>query len=92
MIGDDRRPNLVNINKSYSKYKLHCRTCDEFDEGTNSPSHYNWTIQVLRSISSATCHFSNVDRRRFLNISKSGQLVDDTVYRSLIWQIRNAKR
>ena len=88
----DKRPISVNINKFYSYYNLHYRTCDEFDEGTNATSHYNWTIQVLRSISSASCHFSNVDRRRFLNISKSGQLVDDTVYRSLIWQIRNAKR
>ena len=71
---------------------IYCRTCEEFENKVEDPSHHNWTIQVLRSIDSDGCHFSNVDRRRFLNVSKQGQLVDDTIYRSLIWQIRNAKR
>ena len=68
------------------------RSKDEFEIESEQPNHHDWTIQVLRSLDSESCHFSDVDSRPFLNVSKSGTLVDDTIYRNLIWQIRNAKR
>ena len=68
------------------------RSKDEFEMEAGQPNHHDWTIQVLRSLDSESCHFSDVDSRQFLNVSKSGTLVDDTIYRNLIWQIRNAKR
>ena len=83
----------------YSKHSLTLetrtllfRSKDEFEIQSGQPNHHDWTIQVLRSLDSESCHFSDVDSRQFLNVSKSGTLVDDTIYRNLIWQIRNAKR
>ena len=68
------------------------RSKDEFEMEAGQPNHHDWTIQVLRSLDSESCHFSDVDSRQFLNVSKCGTFVDDTIYRNLIWQIRNAKR
>ena len=87
------------LKRNYSKHSLTLetrtllfRSKDEFEIQSGQPNHHDWTIQVLRSLDSESCHFSDVDSRQFLNVSKSGTLVDDTIYRNLIWQIRNAKR
>jgi len=49
-----------------------------------------WSVQVLRSITSDSCHFDR-DRQNTLT-GKRGHLVDDSILRAYILHIRSAKR
>ena len=61
-------------------------------DGNETQTPRGWTIQILRSVSSKSFKFSDGGRTRYLNVSKCGRQTDDSIYRNLIWQIRNAKR
>ena len=75
-----------------TKYSLYVRDETEPDGAMEIPNPRNWTIQVLRSIGTKTCKFSDAGRVQSLNISKYGEQIDDSIYRTLIWKIRNARR